>query len=90
MDMVKAASLSSKVSSFLHLIPGTTTVRLDFPTVQILGELFAKQKGNLRGRRFGEQKSLEEEEISVDNDCCGGRVGCLFRCPCSGNSSVLK
>ena len=36
METVKAASLSNKVSSFLHLIPGTTTVRLDFPTVQIL------------------------------------------------------
>ena len=36
MEMVKAASLSNKVSSFLHLIPGTTTVRLDFPTVQVL------------------------------------------------------
>ena len=34
--MVKSALLSSKVSSFLLLIPGTTTVRLDFPTVQIL------------------------------------------------------
>ena len=33
---MKAASLSNKVSSFLHLIPGTTTVRLDFLTVQIL------------------------------------------------------
>ena len=36
LDTVKAASLSNKVSSFLHLIPGTTTIRLDFPTVQIL------------------------------------------------------
>ena len=36
MDTVKAASLSSKIFSFLHLIPGTTTVHLDFPTVQIL------------------------------------------------------
>ena len=36
METVKAASLSNKVSSFLHLIPGTTTVRLDIPTVQIL------------------------------------------------------
>ena len=36
METVKAASLSNKVSSFLHLIPGTTTVRLDFPTGQIL------------------------------------------------------
>ena len=36
METVKAASLSNKVSSFQHLIPGTTTVRLDFPTVQIL------------------------------------------------------
>ena len=36
METVKAASLSNKVFSFLHLIPGTTTVRLDFPTVQIL------------------------------------------------------
>ena len=36
METVKGASLSNKVSSFLHLIPGTTTVRLDFPTVQML------------------------------------------------------
>ena len=36
MDTVKAALLSNKVSSFLHLIPGTTTVRLDFLTVQSL------------------------------------------------------
>ena len=36
METVRAASLSNKVSSFLHLIPGTTTVHLDFPTVQIL------------------------------------------------------
>ena len=36
METVKAASLSNKVSPFRHLIPGTTTVRLDFPTVQIL------------------------------------------------------
>ena len=33
METVKAASLSNRVSSFLHLIPGTTTVCLDFPTV---------------------------------------------------------
>ena len=37
METVKAALLSNKVSSFLHLIPGTTTVHLDIPTVQILG-----------------------------------------------------
>ena len=36
MERVKAASLSNKVSSFLHLIPGTTTVSLGFPTVQSL------------------------------------------------------
>ena len=36
MDTVKAASLNSKVPSFLHLIPGTTSVRVDFPTVQML------------------------------------------------------
>ena len=36
MKMVKAALFSNKVSSFLHLIPSTTTVRLDFPTLQIL------------------------------------------------------
>ena len=36
MELVKAASLSNKVSSFLHLIPGTTIVRLDFPTVHII------------------------------------------------------
>ena len=33
MEMVKAASLSNMVCSFLHPIPGTTTVRLDSPTV---------------------------------------------------------
>ena len=36
METVKAASLSNKVFSFLHVIPGTTTVSLDFPTMQIL------------------------------------------------------
>ena len=35
-ETVKAASLSNIVSSFLHLIPGTTTVGLEFPTEQIL------------------------------------------------------
>ena len=34
-ETVKAASLSNKASSSLHLIPGTTTVGLDFLTVQI-------------------------------------------------------
>ena len=36
MDTVKATSLSSKVSQFLHLIPGTTTVQLDDPSAQLL------------------------------------------------------
>ena len=36
METVKASSLSSKVSQFLHLIPGTTTVQLDNPTAQLL------------------------------------------------------
>ena len=36
METVKASSLSSKVSQFLHLIPGTTTVQLDNPTTQLL------------------------------------------------------
>src|SRR5947209_7260155 len=36
MEAVKASSLSSKVSQFLYLIPGTTTVQLDNPTVQLL------------------------------------------------------
>ena len=36
MDTVQAASRSNKVSSFLHLIPGTTTFCLNFPTVQTL------------------------------------------------------
>src|SRR5437588_605067 len=31
MDSVKATTLNSKVSAFLHLIPGTTTVHLDSP-----------------------------------------------------------
>jgi hypothetical protein len=36
MDSVKATSLNSKISQFLHLIPGTTTVHLDSPTAQLL------------------------------------------------------
>ena len=36
METVTATSLSNKISSFLHQIPGTNTVCLDFPTVQIL------------------------------------------------------
>ena len=36
MDSVKATSLNSKVSAFLHLIPGTTTVHLDSPASQLL------------------------------------------------------
>ena len=36
METVKAASLCNKVSSFLQLIPGTTTVCRDFLTMQIL------------------------------------------------------
>ena len=36
MDTVKATSLNSKVSQFLHLIPGTTTVQLDSPSAQLL------------------------------------------------------
>ena len=45
---------------------------------------------NLQGRRVGEQKSHEEEKVRVDNDCYGGRVGCFFCFPCSGNSLVLR
>src|SRR5437588_6833156 len=36
MDTVKATSLNSKISHFLPLIPGTTTVHLDSPTAQLL------------------------------------------------------
>ena len=36
MDTVKATSLNSKISQFLHLIPGTTTVQLDCPSAQLL------------------------------------------------------
>jgi hypothetical protein len=32
MDTVKATSVNSKISQFLHLIPGITTVHLDSPT----------------------------------------------------------
>ena len=35
-DTVRAFSLSSRVSQFLHLIPGTTSVLLDDPTAQLL------------------------------------------------------
>jgi hypothetical protein len=36
MDTVKATSLNSKISQFLHLIPGTTTSHLDAPSAQLL------------------------------------------------------
>ena len=36
MDSVKVTSLNSKVSAFLYLIPGTTTVHLDSPASQLL------------------------------------------------------
>ena len=36
MDTVRATSLNSKISQFLHLVPGTTTVHLDSPTAQVL------------------------------------------------------
>jgi hypothetical protein len=36
MDTVRATSLNSKISQFLHLIPGTTTVQLDSPSAQLL------------------------------------------------------
>src|SRR5437588_12467897 len=36
MDTVKATSLNSKISQFLHLIPGTTPVQLDSPSAQLL------------------------------------------------------
>src|SRR5437588_10970438 len=36
MDSVKATTLNSKVSAFLHLIPATTTVHLDSPATQLL------------------------------------------------------
>jgi hypothetical protein len=36
MDTVKATSLNSKISQFLHLIPGVTTVHLDSPSAQLL------------------------------------------------------
>ena len=36
MDTVKATSLNSKISQFLHLIPGTTTVQLDSLSAQLL------------------------------------------------------
>src|SRR5436853_5941539 len=36
MDTVKATSLNSKISQFLHLVPGTTTIQLDSPSAQLL------------------------------------------------------
>ncbi|RPA88743.1 hypothetical protein L873DRAFT_1796434 [Choiromyces venosus 120613-1] len=36
METVKATSLNSKASAFLHLIPGATTVHLDTPATQLL------------------------------------------------------
>lgn len=36
MEAVKATTLNSKVSTFLHLIPGTISVHLDLPIMQLL------------------------------------------------------
>ena len=36
MESVRATSLSSRVSQFLHLIPGTLTVHLDSPSAQVI------------------------------------------------------
>ncbi|RPA89989.1 hypothetical protein L873DRAFT_1795754 [Choiromyces venosus 120613-1] len=36
MKTVKATSLNSKASAFLHLVPGATTVHLDMPAIQLL------------------------------------------------------
>ena len=36
METVRATSLNSEISQFLHLIPGTTTVHLESPTAQLL------------------------------------------------------
>ena len=36
MEIVRATSPNSKISQFLHLIPGTTTVHLDSPIAQLL------------------------------------------------------
>ena len=36
MDTVNATSLNSKISQFLHLIHGTTTIQLDSPSAQLL------------------------------------------------------
>jgi hypothetical protein len=36
MDTVKASSLNSKISQFLQLIAGVTTVHLDSPSAQLL------------------------------------------------------
>jgi hypothetical protein len=36
MDTVKATSLNSKISQFLHLFPGVTTVHLDSPSAKLL------------------------------------------------------
>jgi hypothetical protein len=36
MDTVKETSLNSKISQFLHLIPGVTRVHLDSPSAQLL------------------------------------------------------
>ena len=36
MEVLKATTLNSKVSTFLHLIPGTISVHLDLPITQLL------------------------------------------------------
>src|ERR1700709_1481721 len=36
METVKATALNSKASTFLHLIPGTSSVHLDMPTTQLI------------------------------------------------------
>src|ERR1700709_937536 len=36
METVKATALNSRASTFLHLIPGTSSVHLDRPTTQLI------------------------------------------------------
>jgi hypothetical protein len=36
MDMIKATALNSRASTFLHLIPGTSSVHLDTPMTQLI------------------------------------------------------
>ena len=96
METVKAASLSNKVSSFLHLIPGTTTVRLNFPTVQILVHGLPTDRSlpdiaqELTTFNTGQELSRPPRWLTPDNHCASKRISTVvFTPPVQGHGTLL-